>query len=76
VLARVPKNQRVAFIAAVYFDLRFTYVLGAWEGSSHDTLILVDALEREDGLKVSQGKKNSIGLHNRHFPWFSLIYDL
>lgn len=86
-LARVPRNQRAAFLgrkhtttqnilAAVDFDLRFTYVLAGWEGSAHDALILADALEREDGLKVPQGKKISIGLHNTHFPWYSLIYDL
>ena len=67
-LARVPRNQRAAFLgrkhtttqnilAAVDFDLRFTYVLAGWEGSAHDALILVDALESEDGLKVPQGKK-------------------
>ncbi|XP_023156871.1 uncharacterized protein [Zea mays] len=67
VLARVPRNQRAAFLgrkhtttqnilAAVDFDLRFTYVLAGWEGSTHDALILADALEREDGLKVPQGK--------------------
>ena len=66
-LARVPRNQRVALLgrkhittqnilAAVDFDLRFTYVLAGWEGSAHDALILADALEREDGLKVPQGK--------------------
>jgi hypothetical protein len=58
VLARVPRNQRVAFLgrkhttthnilAAVYFDIKFTYVLPGWERSIHDALILVDALERE-----------------------------
>ena len=67
-LARVPRNQRAAFLgrkhtttqnilAVVDFDLRFTYVLAGWEGSAHDALILADALEREDGLKVPQGKK-------------------
>jgi hypothetical protein len=67
VLAKVPRNQRATFLgrkhtttqnilAAVDFDLRFTYVLAGWEGSAHDALILADALEREDGLKVPQGK--------------------
>jgi hypothetical protein len=42
----------------VDFDLRFIYVLAGWEGSTHDALILADSLEREDGLKVPQGKKN------------------
>jgi hypothetical protein len=30
----------------VDFDLKFTYVLVGWEGSAHDALILVDAIER------------------------------
>ena len=42
-------------LAAVDFDLRFTYVLAGWEGSAHDALILADALQRTDGLKVPQG---------------------
>jgi hypothetical protein len=68
VLARVPRNQRAVFLgrkhnttqnilAVVDFDLRFTNVLAGWEGSAHDALILADSLEREDGLKVPQGKK-------------------
>jgi hypothetical protein len=64
VLARVPRNKRVAFLgrkhtttqnilAAVDFDLRFTYVLAGSEGSAH---VLADTLEREDGLKVPKVK--------------------
>ncbi|WVZ60460.1 hypothetical protein U9M48_010477 [Paspalum notatum var. saurae] len=67
VLARVPVKMQPAFIgrkhtttqnvlAAVDFDLRFTYVLAGWEESAHDALILADALEREDGLRVPPGK--------------------
>lgn len=67
VLARVPSSMRAAFmgrkhtttqnvLAAVDFDLRFTYVLAGWEGSAHDALILSDALERSDGLIVPPGK--------------------
>jgi len=66
ILARVPAISRAAFLgrkhtttqnvlAAVDFDLRFTYVLAGWEVSAHDALILADALQREDGLKVPQG---------------------
>jgi len=66
VLARVPKRHRAAFmgrkhtttqnvLAAVDFDLRFTYVLAGWEGSAHNARILADALERDDGLRVPQG---------------------
>ncbi|XP_072146575.1 protein ALP1-like [Setaria viridis] len=67
VLARVPLKMQAAFrcrkhtitqnvLAAVDFDIRFTYVLASWEGSAHDALILSDALERADGLTVPQGK--------------------
>ncbi|XP_072146428.1 protein ALP1-like [Setaria viridis] len=67
VLARVPRSIRAAFLgrkhtttqnvlAAVDFDLRFTYILAGWEGSAHDALILNDALEREDGLRVPPSK--------------------
>jgi hypothetical protein len=39
-------------MVAVDFDLRFTYVLAGWEGSAHDALILSNALQRSDGLRV------------------------
>ena len=42
-------------MAAVDFDLKFTYVLAGWEGSAHDALILADALERNDGFVVPAG---------------------
>jgi len=42
-------------LAAVSFDLKFTYVLAGWEGSAHDATILADALQREDGLRVPLG---------------------
>jgi len=42
-------------LAAVDFDQKFTYVLAGWEGTSHDALVLRDALAREDGLRVPQG---------------------
>jgi len=55
VLARVPAKSRAAFLgrkhtttqnvmAAVDFDLRFTYVLAGWKGSAHDAHILTDAI--------------------------------
>jgi hypothetical protein len=57
VLARVPRHIQQAFrgrkstttqnvMAAVSFDLKFTYVLAGWERSTHDALILGDAIER------------------------------
>jgi hypothetical protein len=42
-------------MAAMDFDLKFTYVLAGWEGSTHDALILADALERDAGLTVHLG---------------------
>ena len=42
-------------MAAVDFDLKFTYVLAGWEGSAHDALILADAIERNDGFIVLEG---------------------
>ena len=44
-------------MVAVDFDLRFTYVLAGWEGTAHDALVLRDALERENGLRVPQGNR-------------------
>jgi hypothetical protein len=42
-------------MVVVDFDMKFTYVLAGSEGSAHDALILTDALERDDGLRVPQG---------------------
>jgi hypothetical protein len=68
VLTRVLRYQRAAFfgrkhntteniVVIVDFDLRFTYVLAGVEGSTYDAFIIAFALEKEDGIKVSQGKK-------------------
>jgi len=46
-------------MAAVDFDLRFTYVLAGWEDTAHDALVLRDALERPNGLRVPQGNKKN-----------------
>jgi hypothetical protein len=42
-------------MVVVDFDLKFTYVIAGWEGSAHDALILVDAMERNDGFTVPKG---------------------
>jgi hypothetical protein len=63
---RMRKHMQAAFrgrkhcttqnvLAAVDFDLKFTYVLARWEGSSHDALILADTLDKADGLTMPQG---------------------
>jgi hypothetical protein len=44
-------------MAAVDFDLKFTYVLAGWEGTAHDAVVLSDALERVNGLQVPEGNK-------------------
>ncbi|KAL6899879.1 hypothetical protein ACP4OV_006537 [Aristida adscensionis] len=43
-------------LAAVDFNLRFIYVLAGWEGSTHDSHVLQDALSRPTGLKIPEGK--------------------
>jgi hypothetical protein len=42
-------------MAAVDFDLKFTYLLAGWEGTAHDAVVLADALERPNGLRVPEG---------------------
>ena len=69
-LARVPRRMQQSFrgrkkdptqniMAAVDFDLKFTYVLAGWEGSAHDSHILADAIDREDGFTVPEGNTNT-----------------
>ncbi|KAK2662949.1 hypothetical protein Ddye_001523 [Dipteronia dyeriana] len=44
-------------LAACNFDLEFMYVLSGWEGSAHDSKLLIDALtKRRTAIKVPQGK--------------------
>ncbi|KAM3304151.1 hypothetical protein P3S67_015183 [Capsicum chacoense] len=43
-------------LAAINFNLKFTYVLAGWEGSAYDSCILNDALERSHGLQIPQDK--------------------
>ena len=42
-------------LAAISFDLKFSYVLAGWEGSAHDSRVLEDALTRPRGLQVPCG---------------------
>ncbi|XP_020162046.1 uncharacterized protein [Aegilops tauschii subsp. strangulata] len=67
VTARVPRSQSAAYkgrkhytsqnvLAAVDFDLRFTYVLAGWEGSAPDANILTDSMSRPDGINIPDGK--------------------
>uniref|UniRef100_A0A452YML3 DDE Tnp4 domain-containing protein n=1 Tax=Aegilops tauschii subsp. strangulata TaxID=200361 RepID=A0A452YML3_AEGTS len=43
-------------LAAVDFDLKFTYVLAGWEGSAHDANILTDSMSRPDRINIPDGK--------------------
>ncbi|XP_044447927.1 protein ALP1-like isoform X1 [Triticum aestivum] len=43
-------------LAVVDFDLRFTYVLAGWEGSTHDSVVLKAALNRTNGIPMPEGK--------------------
>ncbi|SPT19060.1 unnamed protein product [Triticum aestivum] len=43
-------------LAVVDFDLKFTYVLAGWEGSTHDANILTDSMSRPDGINIPDGK--------------------
>ncbi|KAF3681648.1 putative ripening-related protein 6-like [Capsicum annuum] len=65
VLASVPIEQQNRFrnrkgtttqnvLAAINFNLKFTYVLAGWEGSAHDSRILNDALKRPHGFQIPQ----------------------
>ena len=46
-------------LAACSFDLKFTYVLPGWEGTTSYSRIIKSVLTRNDNLKISQGKFNS-----------------
>ena len=60
-------------MAAVDFDLRFTFVLAGWEGTTHDALVLRDALERPNGLRVPQGKTELVV--NLLYSWYATILE-
>lgn len=62
-------------MAAVDFDLRFTYVLAGWEGTAHDANVLRDALERVNGLRVPQGNSFTYLLVNDNvYGIMTIIY--
>ena len=42
-------------LAAISFDLKFTYVLAGWEGSAHDSRVLNDAFVRPGGFSIPNG---------------------
>ena len=42
-------------LAAISFDLKFTYVLARWESSAHDSRVLNDAFARLGGFSIPEG---------------------
>ncbi|XP_071918197.1 uncharacterized protein [Coffea arabica] len=56
-------------LAAISFDLKFSYVLAGWEGSAHDSRVLEDALTRPRGLQVLQDA--GYGIRNGFIPPYS-----
>ena len=42
-------------LAAISFDLKFTYVLAGWEGSAHDSRVLNDAFARPGVFSIPEG---------------------
>ena len=42
-------------LAAISFDLKFTYVLARYEGSAHDSRVLNDAFTRLGGFSIPEG---------------------
>ena len=39
-------------LAAISFDLKFTYVLAGWEGSAHNSRVLNDAFTKPGGFSI------------------------
>ena len=42
-------------LAAISFNLKFTYVLAGWEGSAHDSCVLNDAFARPGEFSIPEG---------------------
>ena len=51
-----------------------SHVLAGWEGTAHDALVLRDALERPNGLRVPQGKTELVV--NLLYSWYATILEL
>ena len=41
-------------LAAISFNLKFTYVLAGWEGSVHDSRVLNNAFARPGGFSIPE----------------------
>ncbi|KAM3308938.1 hypothetical protein P3S67_010682 [Capsicum chacoense] len=92
VLAFVPIEQQNRFcgrkgtttqnvLAVINFNLKLLYVLAGWEGSTHDSRILNDALEIPHGLQIPQDKYYLVdagyGLRKGFIPpYYGIRYHL
>jgi len=56
-------------LAAISFNLKFTYILVGWEGSAHDSCVLNDALSRLGRFTIP---KSIIG----RFEVFGLLFSI
>ncbi|KAE8683647.1 hypothetical protein F3Y22_tig00111197pilonHSYRG00116 [Hibiscus syriacus] len=90
--ASVPPNIKGRFrsrkggttqnvLAAIKFDLKFSYVLVGWEGSAHDSRILTNTLTRPRGFSIPEGKyylaDAGYGIRNEIFsPYRGVRYHL
>ena len=41
-------------LAAISFNLKFTYILVGWEGSAHDSRVVNDALTRLERFTIAK----------------------
>jgi hypothetical protein len=57
ILSWEEAHHNLNVLAAVDLDLRFIYMIADCERSAHDALILVDALQRPDVIKVPQDNR-------------------
>ncbi|KAK9989287.1 hypothetical protein SO802_029526 [Lithocarpus litseifolius] len=68
-------------LAAISFDLKFTYVLAGWEDSAHDSRVLNHAFARPGGFSIPEGKYYlvDVGYGNKNgilSPYRSVRYHL
>ena len=61
-------------LAAISFDLKFTYVLAGWEGNAHNSRVLNDAFARPWGFSISEGIIGLLHLLGFSFNKFCSFY--
>ena len=61
-------------LAAISFDLKFTYVLVGWEGSAHDSRVLNDAFAMPGRFSIPKGIIGLLHLLGFSFKKFCSFY--